>query len=72
MVTETEVVVGGEVDDMLAIVGADGGLLVVELTQFEEGAALTKIVELGGEVGELGASGGCRGHGNHRKPSRAG
>ena len=38
----------------LAVVGADGGLLVVEVAQFEEGSALTEVVELGGEVGELG------------------
>ena len=62
MVAEAEVVVGGEVDDALAVVGADGGLLVVEHAQLEEGSALLEIVELGGEVGELRACGGCGGH----------
>ncbi len=59
-------------DDTLAVVGADGGLLVVELTEFEEGTALTEIVELGGEMGELRAFGGSGGHRNNRKPLRAG
>jgi hypothetical protein len=62
IVAEAEVVVGGEVDDVLAVVGADGGLLVVEHAQLEEGAALAEVVELGGEVGKLRASGGCGGH----------
>ncbi len=64
VVAEAEIVVGGEVDDSLAVVGADGGLLVVEYAQFEVGAALTEVVELGGEMGELGASGGRGGHEN--------
>ena len=72
VVAEAEIVVGGEVDDALAVVGADGGLLVVEFAQFEEGTALTEVVELGGEMGELRAFCGCGGHGNHRKPLRAG
>ena len=62
IVAEAQVVVGGEVDDALAIVGADGGLLVVEHAQLEEGAALAEVVELGGEVGKLGAFGGSGGH----------
>ena len=70
MVAEAEVVVGGEVDDALAVVGADGGLFVFEDAEMEVGAALTQIVQLGGEVGELGASGGCCGHGTYRKPLR--
>jgi len=72
VVAEPEVVVGGEIDDALAVIGADGGLLVVEDTQLEEGSALTEIVELGGEVGELRASGGCGCHRNNRNPLRAG
>ena len=40
VVAEAEVVVGGEVDDLLAVVVADGGLLVVENAQLEVGAAL--------------------------------
>ena len=39
VVAEAEVVVAGEIDDALAVVGADGGLDVVELAEFEEGAA---------------------------------
>jgi hypothetical protein len=62
VVAEAEVVVGGEVDDTLAVVGADGGLLIVEYAQLEEGAALAEVVELGGEMGKLGAFGGCGGH----------
>ena len=62
MVAEAEVVVGGKVDDALAVVGADGSLLVVEHAQLEEGAALAEVVELGGEMGKLGAFGGCGGH----------
>jgi hypothetical protein len=62
VVAEAEVVVGGEVDDALAVVGADGGLLVVQFAQLEEGSALTEVVELGGEVGELRAFDGCGGH----------
>jgi hypothetical protein len=29
---------------------------------------LAEVVELGGEMGELGAFGGCGGHKNNRKP----
>ena len=68
VVAETEVVVGGEVDDSLAVVGADRGLLIVELAQFEVGSALAEIIELGGEMGELGAFRGCGGHKKHLKP----
>ena len=63
VVAEAEVVVGCEVDDTLAVVGADGSLLVVEYAQLEEGAALAKVVELGGEMGKLGAFGGSGSHG---------
>ena len=72
VVAEAKVVIGREVDDALAVVGADGSLLVVEFAQLEEGSALTKVVKLGGKVGELRAFGGCGGHGNNRKPLRAG
>ena len=48
VIAEAKIVVGSEVDDAFAVVGADRGLLIVELAQFEEGSALTKIVELGG------------------------
>ena len=72
MIAKPEVIVRSEVDDLLAVVGADRCLLIVELAQLEEGAALTEIVELGGEMGELGAFGGCGSHGNHRKPLQVG
>ena len=39
-----------------AVVGADGGLDVVEDAEAEVGAFCLKLVELGGEVLELGAS----------------
>ena len=68
MVAEAEVVVGGEVDNALAVVSADGCLLVFEHTQIEEGPELLEIVELGGEVGELRTRGGCGGHDCYAKP----
>ena len=68
MLAEAEVVVRREVDDLLAVVGTDGALFVVEYPQLEEGSALLQIVELGGEMGQLGARCGGRGHGNNRKP----
>ena len=58
VVAEAEVVVAGEVDDLAAVVGADGALLVVEDAQAEVGAVVAEVVERGGEVGELGALGG--------------
>jgi hypothetical protein len=72
VVAEAEVVVRGEVDDALSVVGADGGLLVVQFAELEEGSALAEVVELGSEMGELGTFCGCGGHENHRKPLRAG
>jgi len=72
IVAEAEVVVGREVDDALAVVGADGGLLVVEHTQLEECSLYTQGVELGSEMGKLRAFGGCGGHRNYLKPFRAG
>ena len=57
VVAETEVVVAGEVDDFAAVVGADGGLNVVELAELEVGSAALEFVELGGEMGELRAGG---------------
>ena len=58
VIAEAEVVVAGEVDDATAVVVADGGLFVVEHAEVEEGAAAAEVVELGGEVRELGAGGG--------------
>jgi hypothetical protein len=57
VVAEAEVVVRGEVDDLLAVVVADRGLLVVEHPEAEEGAALAEFVELGCEMRELPAGG---------------
>ena len=68
MIAEAEVIVAGEVDDLLAIVSADGALLVVEHAQLEEGSALPEVAELGGEVGKLETRGGSGGHRDNRKP----
>ena len=58
VIAEAEIVVAGEVDDLFAVVGADGGLLVVEDTEAKVGAAGAQVIEDGGEVGQLGAGGG--------------
>ena len=50
VVAEAEVVVTGEVDDLASVVGADGGLGVVELAEFEEGSGGLEGVELGGKM----------------------
>ena len=63
VIAEAEIVVGGEIDDPAAVVGADRGLDVVEDAQAKMGALLPKLVELGGEVLELGAFGEGSGHG---------
>jgi len=58
---EAEIIVGGEIDDFLAVEAADGGLLVFEHAQAEVGAFGLEIVELVGQVGErVGA--GCGRH----------
>ena len=58
---QAEIIVGGEVDDLLAVEGADRGLLVVEHAQLEVRAFGLEFVELVGEIGErVGA--GCGGH----------
>ena len=49
---QPEVVVGGEIDDPLAVEGAHRRLLVVEHAQLEIGAFLLEVVQLIGEVGE--------------------
>ena len=51
MVAEAEIVIAGEVDDLAAVVVADGGLLVVQNAEAEVGAAGLELIELGGEVG---------------------
>ena len=63
VVAEAEVVIRGEVDDLAAVVVADGALLVVEDTESEVGAAGAEVVEDGGQVGELRARCGVRGSG---------
>ena len=56
---QPQVVVGGEVDDLLAVEGADRGLLVVEHAQLEVRALLLEFVQLVGEKRErIGAGGG--------------
>ena len=60
---QSEIIVRGEVDDFLAVEGADGRLLVVEHAQLEVRALGLEFVELVGEIGErIGA--GCGGHGD--------
>src|ERR1700712_3036411 len=68
MIAESEVVVAREVDDLLAVVGADRALDVFELAQFEEGAHALQFVELRGEVCELRTCGDGRGHGLNTRP----
>jgi hypothetical protein len=52
VIAEAEVVVGSEVDDLAAVVCADGALNVVKFAQAEEGSGVAEAVELGGEGGE--------------------
>src|ERR1019366_5687442 len=55
---QAEVVVGREIDDLLAVEAAHRRLLVVEHAQLEVGALLLQLVELVGEVGQrIGAGG---------------
>ena len=62
---QPEVVVGREVDDLLAVEGAHRPLLILQHTQLEVRAFLLQVVELVGEEGErVGASGG----GCHESP----
>ena len=57
---QAEVIVRGEVDDFLAVEGADRGLLVIEHAQAEVRALGFEVVELVGEIGKrIGAGGGC-------------
>ncbi len=57
---QAEVIVRGQVDDFLAVEGADRGLFIVEDAQAEVRALGFEIVELVGEVGKrIGAGGGC-------------
>ena len=49
----------GEVDDLLAVEGADRRLLVVEHAQLEVGALLLEFVQLIGEKGERIGAGSC-------------
>ncbi len=72
MVAEAEVVIAGEVDDLLAVVGTHGALLVVEYAQLEEGSALLQVIELRGEMSKLRTRGGSGGHRHNRKPFTAG
>ena len=54
---QAQVIVGGDVDDLLAVEGAQRRLLVVEHAQLEVGALLLQFVELVGEVRQgIGAS----------------
>ncbi len=56
---QPKVVVGGQVDDLLAVESADRRLLVVEHAQLEIGALLLEVVELIGKEGERISAGCC-------------
>jgi hypothetical protein len=53
VIRQAEIVVAGEVDDLLAVVMADRGLLIVEDAQAEVGAFLLEAIEDIGQIGEL-------------------
>ena len=56
---QAEIIVRGQVDDLLAVEGADRRLLVFEHAQVEVRALGFEIVELVGQVGKrIGAGGG--------------
>jgi hypothetical protein len=55
VIAEAEIIIGGEVDDLAAVVMAERALRVVEDTKLEVGSASAQGVELGGEVGQLRA-----------------
>ena len=67
---ESQIIVGSEIDNLLAVEGADRGLLVVEHAQFEVRAFGFEFVELVGQV-RKGVGAGCRGHGSLTKLSAA-
>jgi len=56
MIAKTEVVVGGEIDDLLAVIGADGPLFIFKDAQLEVCSALLQIVKLFGQMGKLRTS----------------
>ncbi len=63
---QSQIIVRREIDDLLAVEGADRRLLVVEHAQLEVRALGLEFVELVGEIGErVGA--GCGGHGRPRE-----
>ena len=55
---QPKIIIGGEIDDLLAVEGAHRLLFVFEDAQLEVGAFILQLVELVGEIGELGAGGG--------------
>ena len=57
---QSEVVVGCEVDDLLAVEGAHGRLLIIEHAQLEVGALLLEFVQLIGKEGKRVDAGGGR------------
>ena len=63
MVGQAEVVVAGEVDDLFAVVVADGRLLVVENAEAEMRAFGAQVVERGSQVGKLRTRS-CLSHGD--------
>ncbi len=56
---QAEIVIRREIDDLLAVEGADRGLLVIEHAQLEVGALLLEFVELIGKKGKWIGSGSC-------------
>ena len=64
---QAEIVVRGEVDDLLAVESADGRLLVFEHAQTEVRALRLELVHLVGEIRERIAAG-LRGHGSYFAP----
>src|SRR5436853_3670200 len=65
---QSQVIVRRQVDDALAVKGADRLLLVLEDAQFEIGALFLQVVELLGEIGSLWARSG----GGHKQKIIAG
>ena len=58
VVGQAEIIVAGQVDDLLAVVVADRRLLVVEHAQVEMRSLGAQFVQHGGQVGKLRAGGG--------------
>ena len=66
MVGQAQIVVAGQVDHLAPVVVAHRRLLIVENAQFEVRSLRAQIVERGGQMGKLGASGSLS-HGDYLK-----